>query len=537
MKIAQLNTYDIIGGAARASYRLHQGMCQLGHDSTLFVRYKHSDDPTVYPVSTPELDARADALEWFIIQRRYIGENRTPLSNSYFSFGYPGFDVSHLAGVAQADVINMHWVAAYQSPTTLHKLLALGKPVVWTFHDMWALSGGCHYAATCDGYQHDCSGCPQLNDNPLELPAVMLADKIDLLSHFDNLTIVAASQWMAECVRRSKLFRRCRVEVIPYSLENDLFVSPPKAEAKQRVGIAPDTVTFVTASVTEKRKGFPDLLNALERCLENAQFKALVEQQKFKLIFYGQEIDALKTFKLPYVHLGWRSSDAELIEAYSAGDAVILPSQQDNMPLTMLEAMSCGVPVIAFQTGGMQDVIEDGITGRLVPLGDYQRLTEVLLECALNPDQCRQMGEQSRRVIESRFTMPTESKHYAALYDDLLKQRRSVGMGVSTETEPSSAAVDSATAHLARFDQSFGPHMERIFPQLMGKATQMVLDGRQKEADEKLQRVQMQLEQKNKDLRQKLEQAQGEIAAMQTSKFWKLRAAWFKVKGLLGASN
>jgi glycosyltransferase involved in cell wall biosynthesis len=424
MKIAQLNTYDIQGGAARAAYRLHKGLLLLGQDSILLSKYRVSNDPSVKqirPVSQPD---PVPQLSLATIQSQYINANRTPLSNTLFSLPYPGVDLSQLQPVTEAEVINLHWVADFQSPTTLKKLFELGKPVVWTLHDMWAFTGGCHYSAGCDRYQQDCHACPQLIDDPFDLAAVLLKDKLECFAGA-NLTIVAPSRWLADCAKQSQLFRSHRVEVIPYSLEtHDLFTPIAKSTAKQILDISPETTTllFGAGTATEARKGFAELVQATRHCLENPQFRQLAAEGRVEILCFGYPSELLSQLEVPVRSLGAIESDHQLRQIYSAADLFILPSLEDNLPNTMMEALSCGTPVIGFAVGGIPDLVEDGVTGRTVPLQDTEQLAAAILDCMFDPALRQHMGETGRQRMAEHHAMPIQAESYLALYQELLAQ-------------------------------------------------------------------------------------------------------------------
>ena len=173
MKIAHINTCELTGGAARATFRLHTGLRSMGQDSNLVVCQKQSSNQHTYLVS-PDLvspainepSSQVDTLETdsfhylSSIQKQYINNNRTALSNSPFSFPSSGLDVTQLNLVQVADIIHLHWIAGFQSLMTINSLLHLGKPIVWTLHDMWPFTGGCHSSGTCTQYQLDCYDCP-----------------------------------------------------------------------------------------------------------------------------------------------------------------------------------------------------------------------------------------------------------------------------------------------------------------------------------------------------------------------------------------
>jgi len=326
----------------------------------MLVRYNDTTDDAVLRVE-PKSGSEKNALKFFlevVIQGHYIDSHRTDISNTMFSLPYPGYDLSTLPVAQEADIINLHWVARYQSPLTLQKLFSLGKPVVWTLHDQWAFTGGCHYAAGCERYKSDCVGCPQLSDDPFGFPEAILKDKAVFLRNAD-LTIVTPSHWMAECARRSSLFRNLRIEVIANSLETDIYAPVPKQKAKERLGLEGDMVTLLFGGEdgNEKRKGFKELMDAVRHCLKNERFRDLVHARRLTLICFGHPHDAIASLKIPVKLLGYLDTEEKIRNAYACADVFVLPSLEDNLPNTVLEAMSCATPVVAFDIGDRKSVV------------------------------------------------------------------------------------------------------------------------------------------------------------------------------------
>ena len=464
MRILQISTYDIRGGAARATHRLHRGLCELGEDCRMLVRHKDSNDPSISCV-VPENPAEKVDEEFFLsvaIQQHYINLHRTDISNTLFSLPYPGYDLSALPMVQEADIINLHWVANYQSPLTLHKLFALGKPVVWTLHDHWAFTGGCHYTAGCEEYRHGCAACPQLADDPFGVPEAVLKDKLKFFKDA-NLTIVTPSQWMADCAKESKLFKDLRIEVIPNALETDVFRPLPKAEAKKSIGLTPDIITLLFGGEygNEKRKGFHELIRAIEYCLKDDDFANLIKAKKIRLICFGYASDEFEAVGIPVEALGYLDSDEKIMTAYCAADIFVLPSLEDNLPNTMLEAMSCGTPVVAFDVGGMPDVVRDGVTGRLVPLGNVREMGKAILSLILDGDKRKAMGKKCRRRMEEGYLLDVQARRYLGLYEDL--------DGRATR-KSGSGPVGSDIVKLSRQYHSIGPNFHGIYEGVLFKA-------------------------------------------------------------------
>ncbi len=287
MKIAIISTYDNSGGAPIAAFRLHKGFRLLNRDSFMIVRFKNSNDAYIYPVLERNWEMNVETEVFKTMENLAIYQNRTELSNTLVSLPYPGYNLSKVDIIQDADVINLHWVSYFQSVESISSLLSLGKPVVWTLHDQNAFTGGCHYSAGCLKYQDDCRDCPQLLDNTYQIPFHILISK--LKNWRDNLTIVTPSMWLADCARKSRLFKNSRVETIPNSLETDIFIPKEKKSAKVELDLNPHGVAllFGAHSGNEKRKGFHHLVEAIRYCMRIDQFKNMATSGEIKILTFG----------------------------------------------------------------------------------------------------------------------------------------------------------------------------------------------------------------------------------------------------------
>ena len=547
MKIVQVSTVDIKGGAAKAAYRLHKGLMEIGQDSLFLTSRKHSSDQTVIPLSSFK---GAENLDIYLatIQKYYIEMNRTEISNTLFSLPYPGLDLSQLDHVLSSDIINLHWIAHSQSPATIKKLLGLNKPVVWTLHDMSAFTGGCHYSSDCLEYEDICSLCPQLKKDSFDFTSAILQDKLELINS-PNLVIVTPSQWLAECSRKSKLFKHCRIETIPYGLETSVFSPTPKAAAKKLLNINSDTITLLVGADegNEHRKGFTELYKALQLCHEELQ--PLIKSNKIMLLSFGNPNYQLQQLDIPILNFGQIQDDTRLAQIYSAADIFLLPSLEDNFPNTMLEAMSCGTAVVAFEVGGIPDLIEEGITGKIIAGMHIHQMSRAILELVFNSNLSQQMGINGRIKIERSYSLARQAEDYLALYQDILN-----GYPHASESylysEVSSVPLD----------YTFGSNFKQIFAQVAleasrekAKELEGVLSLTQTQLTQ-MQQAHNEIQQAHNELREskevietkaghlqvQLEQTKIELMdaketvyAMTTSKFWKIRKLWFKLKRIL----
>lgn len=430
MNIAILSTFVIEGGAPIAAWRLHKGFQQINERSRMIVKVKSVKDKGIHQVSVPNLKNRIEERAFFQLERKLNQSMRTQLSNTYFSPPYPTLDLTHVDMIKDADVINLHWVAKFLSVESIAQLLNLGKPVVWTLHDQNPFTGGCHYTAGCQKYRDDCRECPQLKRDGFQIPFHVLGKKLKLWNK--NLVIVTPSRWLAHCARQSRLFRDLRIEVIPNSLETELFKPISKPHAKQELGLNPHAFTLLLGAYTgfEKRKGYRELVDTLVRCLKNERFRKLSREGLVNLLAFGPPQEDLKEFFMDIKSFGYITDPQQLAIMYSAADAFLLPSREDNLPNTMLESMACGTPVLSFEIGGMPDMIENGVTGYLAPAFDTEKYAELILKVAFDGGRER-MGRSCRELIEGKYTLNTQADNYVSLFEDL-------GMGTVLTEKPES---------------------------------------------------------------------------------------------------
>jgi glycosyltransferase involved in cell wall biosynthesis len=418
MRVVHISTVDATGGAARAALRLHKGLREIGVNSEMVVQSKSSNDPSIHQIEKTSGNSSALAE---LIQRGYIDLNRTDLSTTYFSAGFSGIDLRDDPRVAAADVLNLHWVAGFQNPVSIAALQELGKPMVWTLHDQRAFTGGCHFSAGCAKFEQGCIGCPQLADDPAGFTSMNLFDSAVFLTP-RAITVVAPSRWLAECARRSLLFRKSRVEVIPYGIEHDVFAPRDRATLREELGLSPSVFYFLVGADhgSEKRKGFRELREALAISMAEEPFARRVQNGEIQFLSFGRTSPELENGPVPVRSLGYINSDQTMAAVYGAADVYILPSLEDNLPNTLLEAMSCGTPVVAFNTGGVPDMVEPKVTGWIAPCGNTKILANAILQSA----QATNLGAMrlsSRNTIERRCSLEKQARAYENLYRDLQK--------------------------------------------------------------------------------------------------------------------
>ena len=328
MIVLHLNKTDILGGAARAAYRLHLGLKSISVDSKMIVDDKISDDPSVHGLVGKINKVRSRLLPFVNeIPLKFYNREGTP-----FYTGCIGRNIAKDELLRQTDVINLHWVAAgFLSIRNISRLARLGKPVVWTLHDMWAFTGGCHYSGKCERYVNSCGSCLQLNsDKDCDITRKVWTRKGRAYEGL-NLTVVTPSRWLAECAKRSSLFSDVRVEVIPYGLNTSIFKPINKSTARSILNLPMNKKIILfgaTSSTSDKRKGFSFLhkaINNLSKIIGNLK-------DYYLLVFGASHSKNNETFPFGINYAGKFSDDVSLALLYSSADVFVAPSLEDNLP-------------------------------------------------------------------------------------------------------------------------------------------------------------------------------------------------------------
>ncbi len=417
MKIVHISDSDGGGGAAHAMSRLHGALRRFHVDSRMLVRSGSAPGNLVETVAT-----RGDADELFpavrdAVVRQYVELNRTSRSNTHFSLHIDGADLSRVPLVASSDIVHLHWTASFQTPADVRTLFDT-KPVVWTLHDLEPLTGGCHFTAGCERYAGDCARCPQLERDPFRVTETTLRDKKTLWAGA-RPTFIAPSRYMAERARLSAVAQRAGGSIvhIPHGIDVAAFRPRSKAEARRALGVPVDGLYVLCGSNynAEKRKG----LGLLSRILGDARARS-----QLTLLTVGEpKFDLEELGGIDVVQLGRVSVDV-MPMVYAAADMFLHPAIEDNFPLMLLESLSCGTPAIAFDIGGVADMLQDEVCGRLVAAGDELAMAAALSSLVRDREKLQRMGEHARAHIEAHFSDVAIAREHAELYDEVLADVR-----------------------------------------------------------------------------------------------------------------
>jgi glycosyltransferase involved in cell wall biosynthesis len=401
MKVLILNTYEQ-GGAGIAAGRLQQALNQSG-------------------VQVKSLSAAAVGNRWPFYAERlsFLPFERDKSVRFSFSLANFGKNILQHPLVQEADILHLHWInQGFLSLKGIRQLAALGKPIVWTLHDMWAFTGGCHYSRGCDHFLHACGRCPYLGKpSDRDLSHRLWIRKQDLYP--TQIQFVTCSNWLADVARSSSLLKKYPVTSIPNPIDVGLFSlldenQKRKFRLSKKINSNVPLLLFAAMNVSEERKGF--------RFLQEALHLLKVQYPDFQLeIMVIGKVQPEMLLALPYpVHtLGMIQDQQELAQIYGASDVFVIPSLEDNLPNTVMESLACGTPVAGFQTGGIPEMVGHLEQGFIAPQGDSQQLADGIY-WVLNQSNSSLLRQQARTKVETHYANSVIAKRYIDLYQNLL---------------------------------------------------------------------------------------------------------------------
>ena len=318
-------------------------------------------------------------------------------------------------------MLHIHWTnAGFLSIENLKQLVNTGKPVVWTLHDMWAFTGGCHYSGECGHFTNHCGNCWMLRysgDNDLSFDGWV--KKKDLFILAKKMVFVTCSHWLARLAKTSSLLKNCRIETIPNPIDTEVFSTKDKIASRRKWNInpIPKVILFGAANIIDWRKGIAYLVEALN----NLKFN-YPEVENIEIVIFGKN----KSFDiklLPFkVHeLGIINSQNDLAEIYSLADVFVTPAIEDNLPNTVMESLACGTPVVAFNTGGIPDMVvhkENGYLASYKSTADFAAGINYIL----TSDRKEELSANARKKVLDNFSNEIVSSKYIAVYQSILQQ-------------------------------------------------------------------------------------------------------------------
>lgn len=317
--------------------------------------------------------------------------------------------------IQEADIIHLHWVTGGMlSNRYLKKIIDSNKVIVWTFHDMHPFTGVCHYSDGCIKYTNECGQCKQICSKKEKDYATKVQREKRIALQNADLIGVGCSSWITECAKSSTIMQNKKMYTIHNCIDTMIFHPYSMNKSRDILGIKCDKriIAFGAMDTTDSRKGYKYLKAVIERLNSNM----------YSCLFFGkgEEITNLESFSMGYV-----SSEKTMAMIYSAANVFVAPSLEENLANTVLEALACGTPVVAFDIGGMSDLIEHKKNGYLAKPYEVLDLMKGIDFCCKNRQE---LSKYAREKVEIEFNEMKIGKNYFQLYKNALqlKKRRNI---------------------------------------------------------------------------------------------------------------
>jgi len=422
VKVLHLNTYEANGGAGKAAERLNLALKAEGVDSRLAVNFtfvKNSDADSFASNPVSKAYSLACMLAERLCTKQFVKKNGVPFSTSL-----AGRDISKHRWVREADLIHIHWINhGFLSLPNLASLFRLGKPVVYTVHDSYPFTGGCHVRYGCEKYLEQCGDCPDLlKPGPDDESHHNWKAKAEVYN-LNPFTVVAPSRWMTERAKASSLFTSHPVRHIANCLDTRLFLPLNKASLRTAFAIAEDRSVILAGympSRAARHKGGRYLWEMLKILSESniaSSLEVLLIGHKA-----GGQGDDLPALNFPIRSLGVLNTDEALAQAYAVSDVYVTSSLEESLGYTAIESMACGTPVAAFNTSGLLDVVDHRKNGYLAQLGSARDLAEGVRWILETPARM-ELSLSARRKAVASFAAPVVAGQHISLYNELLSGR------------------------------------------------------------------------------------------------------------------
>jgi len=387
--------------AGKAALRLHTAFLEAGISSNIL-----SVEPDVNDSETTTVTGSKSRL---VVRMDYNLQNfftrHAEKRYGQFSFPFFGTNVSKNELVRDADVIYLHWVqGGFLNLSNYRQLAQLKKPVIIFMHDMWSITGGCHHSFSCNNYKTRCINCPIFpRKGLLDLPVLEFDRKKKLYAENDNFYFISPSRWLYNCAKESKLTKDKPVYYIPNAFNDRNFQPVNKSDARNVLNLDKDQIiiAFGAVRVDGPYKGWKELKKSLEI------LHGRLDSDKVTVLVFGSNIDNQILEGIPFKtkFMGFLKDEYSMSLVYNASDVLIAPSLAETFGYVVMESLSCGTPVVAFNVGGIPDLIKHKVNGYLAVYQDSSDIANGVIFCLENKIKGYILPEFRESVIDRHLEL------------------------------------------------------------------------------------------------------------------------------------
>lgn len=438
LNVLQINTADISGGAEKISWLLFQSYKKQNFESQLIVGIKNSNEPSIikipnfydqnnkklttklinknklfnsvyirYFLRTISLDWKA-FIRWMGIENYYFPKSRKILDSLKW----------------KPDIIHAHNLHGEYFDLRYLKTLSKKVPVLITLHDEWLYTGHCAYTIQCHRWKTGCGSCPDLTRYPgikHDLSAFNFQRKKEILDH-SKLFIVTPSKWLMNKVDLS-ILSGIKKKIIPYGIDQNIFFPTEKNKIRNELGIPQNDFVILFVANHANNNAYKD-----QKTVISSISKIKNEQNKnISFISLGGNIYSRKNGKITKIDIPYQSDQKQIAKFYQAADVFLHAAKADNYPLTILESLCCGIPVIATSVGGISEQIKEGITGFLIPSEDPTSMALKIDHLLNSPDLLKKMSIQAANESKAKFNLDRMVTDYLDFYEEVIDTWEQIG--------------------------------------------------------------------------------------------------------------
>lgn len=442
LSILQVNTLDLGGGAEQIAKGLLQGYQSSGHQAWLAVGQKRSNDAAVIEIPTEKEDTlwakvclklRDVLAPWHSKIRGIprlrknlldlsIGADVIPRWFGMEEFHYPGSKRLLNLPSSRVDIIHLHNLHGHYFDLRNLSHLSQQVPVVITLHDAWLLSGNCAHSFACEKWKKGCGACPNIHIYPgLERDTTALNWRRKK-SIFDrsHIYVTAPSQWLLDKVMQSIMAPAViEARVIPNGVDLAIFKPGNRRQAREQLAIPEDEKVILFAANGIKRNVFKDYAT-IRRAIELLSSN----HEKICVIALGEEEEEEQIGNIKIQHVPLIIDRQQVASYYQAADVYVHSSHADTFPTAIIEAMACGIPVVATAVGGISEQVIDGITGTLVPPANASKMASAIDAILKDPQLEKSLGDEGARLAKEKYSLELQISRYLDWYQDILKIRK-----------------------------------------------------------------------------------------------------------------
>ena len=423
MRVLIVNTSERTGGAAVAAHRLMDALNNHGVKATMLVGDRSGGKMQTSSLTVVSLKDQW-RQQWHFLWERLVIFLHLHLRRKHLfeiDIANAGTDITRLRVFQEADVIHLHWInQGMLSLDGIRKILRSGKPVVWTMHDMWPATAICHYTRGCENYHTQCVHCPLLPKSSHSLASKVWQRKQQMLKG-QTMTYVACSQWLDKQAKKSALLKDQIVTNIPNTIDTHVFCPQEKAPARLGLGLPEEKklILFVSQRVTDLRKGVSHFIEAISILVQ--QHPDMANTTCIALLG-GCAEEIAPQLALPAYSLGYVSDAQRIVQVYNAADVFVLPSLEDNLPNTIMEAMACGVPCVGFKVGGIPEEIDHQKNGYVAAYRDAQDLARGLHWVLAEADY-EALSKAAVTKVKRCYSQQSVALKYTEVYNEAIARK------------------------------------------------------------------------------------------------------------------